>query len=635
MIEIVVGDEILDLYPNTKIQLVWENGILAGESAAIPHSMPIKFPGSPKNKRIFEHRHHFQVDSGQQVYPCALLVNKTPTPFRQLVIDGYAGEFAGHLSAQDFRADFFALKIKELPGWPTVSISPATSAGVAAYATGNYNDIAFPEIYAPNLYGGKNTAWEKKLNTNDAAKYNTTATGNKYAYAPMLRVHEAVKRMFAGEGWRVDGPFMDDAQLHKLLVWNGKPLDQESKVTHKAVVDAYAKNAFGTLSAMFITRERQDDTGKLDSTGWYNITDVGEYTFKIEGMIAKYASAHSYVYRGQFILKDDTGVTVAATEPTNITHGKTAFISLDESVEFDAAAVAAGRKVMWWYRLEQRHVDTDGWLPSGGCYYSAQMSFEYTEHEYGINVFKKSFSYGDLLPDVTTGAFMGGLKSVFNLLYDWDFANRKLGLYFIEDLVNNYAHDDWSGQMIGEPSKSFPVVRGVRFEWRDSALAGDYKEVGGRHVVIRPACNVMVRGTGNHDTQYINEEGYSEMYGLTREPDFKLLWDYNDEQSPLSLQWRDIPQNYLGDSLWRRYWKNSVELMRGLEALQWKKRMTLPELWGMDMKTKKMVDGKIFLINRMKAVIDHTGSLAPVELELAKVQYDGYIEDPQWWRYAW
>jgi hypothetical protein len=97
---------------------------------------------------------------------------------------------------------------------------------------GDFQDFVFPEIYHQNFYDGGNENFLKILNYYEVSQGAYYRNGpfdtifNKFAHSPQLRLNRVFFYIAQAAGYTVEGEFLDDADLAKLIIANTYATDQ-------------------------------------------------------------------------------------------------------------------------------------------------------------------------------------------------------------------------------------------------------------------------------------------------------------------------------------------------------------------------------------------------------------------------
>lgn len=88
----------------------------------------------------------------------------------------------------------------------------------------NVTHTYFP-VLNPDFYGDKNTDFKGYINYYHGGAFLTNSTTNDYAIVPFVYMCHVIEKIFELHGWYVEGNFLDDPDIQRLVIYNNYALD--------------------------------------------------------------------------------------------------------------------------------------------------------------------------------------------------------------------------------------------------------------------------------------------------------------------------------------------------------------------------------------------------------------------------
>jgi hypothetical protein len=220
MIRFVVNGEDLDLFANQSIAFDVVNPLLTFNTIQGHGTVPFSVPASKKNARIFGWFSNQQIKESQKIFFCEKYI------FGSIFETGFiniqfadAAQFQVYFS-QNISEIFGDLQKTELNKLPLGSEArPGSFVASANHLTDKY---ALPTIENPHFYGGS-IGFSNKVNDFSAS------TGPK---TPMLFLKWLLEQIQTLTGTTIDGTFLPDADIKRLLFYNTFALDSATTIIY-------------------------------------------------------------------------------------------------------------------------------------------------------------------------------------------------------------------------------------------------------------------------------------------------------------------------------------------------------------------------------------------------------------------
>ena len=236
MIAIKVGEEFLDLYPDTRLRIEFESRLLDYD-AALPqsYSLPFTVPDTQKNRRIFQHLHLLNSATTQvDIRGAQLLIARTY--YRDCTISCRKYSNSQYFIAlylndsavwdlMDFR---LRLLISPVAFWDNLTEAIFFDLMDATVAHTDWqNQFVFPQMIAQDFlpgngsYSGLLNAWQRQ-----DGKYERTGVDNTYdAWVPVFFLKHVLSEALQsvslfGASISTEGDWWDEPGTGKMLLFN-------------------------------------------------------------------------------------------------------------------------------------------------------------------------------------------------------------------------------------------------------------------------------------------------------------------------------------------------------------------------------------------------------------------------------
>lgn len=224
MIAFQIEENYLELSDNTNFSFELENPLFSSD--AIGGSLVYSFsvPNSAHNRRLLDFVNLLPVmPKAVEVSPVRLYLAGQLYQVGRLVIRDTSDEstqLSFHADAGSLASKINNLKLAELP---------LGSFDLSYDHQLNYPDRAYalPVLHSPEFYGDKNLDFKGYVNYYHQGNPTNTEK-NYYTLCPMPYLLHVLKAMAVKIGYDLSGPWLDDPDTKRLIIYNNKALDQKN-----------------------------------------------------------------------------------------------------------------------------------------------------------------------------------------------------------------------------------------------------------------------------------------------------------------------------------------------------------------------------------------------------------------------
>lgn len=633
MIRLEVDDKALDLNKGKMtITFKWPNSFLTDIKITAPHSLPIELPDTNKNKMVLGYLNEPLLDGSTQVFDCKLWVNGALTLFSKLIIKGYQGKFRGHISANTLGVGFLDKLLKDFD-WPNSIDMGTTSLDVVSFCQGDHRakGFSFPAMYNKSFYGEKNKHF-KELNPKGNAVSLVNPPGeNKYAFVAMPYLVYVLNQCFKQEGWELKGNFLKDEFFKDLLMYNNKALDEEQEVkyltsglidyrhsdynTDKWTYGKYIEPSRGRIPFIAKKPHNVNPHNLWDSSAFeYTIPAAGEYEMYVEcGFVGGY-EGHNFrqtmnLYVDGVIKETNGGPFAIGT--------RRAFSTIDYAPTFTSADI--GKKVHFEFFVEYQQNKEGDWKTGAGWWLIGHFRIARKLPAYGTNVYKKTLDYSaDVMPPFTLRQVLKGAREWGNLHFNIDYQDKVIEINSIEHLLLRNRVIDITNRVRSEPVLSFKRKNGLRIEWKEPELAGDFKQIDGGELKITPFFTRIVKAAQEYrgkEKPTVDEKGTTAVYDETNKPKPRLFHENSLYDSTA------LNPKYGAQGIYERYYENSIKLSTNGEIWTWETDFSLHEAENLTKTARYLIRNKLYFLLEASARVDSSG-LEKVNITTVKIPYE-------------
>ncbi len=144
--------------------------------------------------------------------------NGAPATLPELKVSTFFRRSTGALDLRDFVEPFQQLTLESIGNWADGQV-----------ANGLAQKVVFPMVHNPDFYPADNKQWNGFVNYYQEGHYlaNDVNSRTKYALVPMPFLRPVLDAIFAKIGFVASGPFLEDAELAKLIFYSVVALDKQ------------------------------------------------------------------------------------------------------------------------------------------------------------------------------------------------------------------------------------------------------------------------------------------------------------------------------------------------------------------------------------------------------------------------
>lgn len=422
MIEMFIYNQPLYLPSDLRIRI--EINSPAFETDSLPASIIYYFdlPLAP-NEATFNYANYIETKNKFREYPWKMRYEGFWLFSGKLVVTNINDKFRCAATIKQLPTDFSDKNITDF-NFDNIEIKTTISTFINQIREDS-DILAFPKIYAPNLYKENNPSWEGIVNP-DTPVENTN--GNFHTVIPLFKVIYLLKSIFQSAGYHIDHTQTDNA-ISKLLIFNNHTLDSLPP-------DYYVFcNITENTSILPLLHPQVDKYHCINLSNHYVIKEPGDYsiTAYIKGIIE--IETHTLLSIKVILVK----ITDTKTEEIELTsfsdeiYPGTSYlicdfsqtISLDKSIrEFDILLRAKHPIFSYFYAIS----------PKSGYIEISRLGA--TEGQTDKNAYLNIITPKNHLPAISVNDFLLALKQPFGLAYFIDNINPSIQLCMLSDLLH-------------------------------------------------------------------------------------------------------------------------------------------------------------------------------------------------------
>lgn len=436
MIEIKIGEDVLDLNENTRILWRQRNPFFSEDAEyEVDNSLPFDLPYTDKNKRVLGQPERTSSKKSARTFSCFVKLGNTII-YGQLNVFDFGGTYKVSITYDSAKIDMDQ-KLRELEEVETFSHDKTE--------WNDYITKTSPEIpYAVPMLINKNeeiVEEYKGVNGKMAINFTNGADeefNNEEVVVPYFTLYYLLTKFLPDNGYSFKGNFLQSDVLHSTLIYNNNHLTEAPPdysfymEIEVGGIPPPGAGSGGLLVTLINTADYLSESGSV-------------ITFKIY----RHTTAAGNALSGtETISHTITGSE--ATDPDLLMTGLKA--TINANINFTFILEKTGSYNYMYF------------VPSGSFYFSLTSELrrgeETSEPDYDLA--QTTYSYEDVvitnhLPDMTVGEMVRGVKSFFNLAGGLDVKDNKISLNFRKDLVNsNYM--DMTERVSEEPILDIDAV---------------------------------------------------------------------------------------------------------------------------------------------------------------------------------
>jgi hypothetical protein len=401
-------------------------------------------PISKTNDLFFNHARFIETKTKQRIYSDVDLMFAGNPKMRGIIIlkkinqKGYQFSF----SVNGFVNEMLNYKLKDIDFGPEI-YNPSL-ANVLAHAKTvsqkNYPEAthAFPSVFNADFYKEAMPEYGGTINSYDATNqrfnFNDTpaATFNKFNLVPFFYLFFILDKLFQHFKTSYKGSFFSDAELKQLLVYNNYALDkvnEKSRYVYAIILNepAYLQHIITTSLAKIPINKRIEDADHVFDTAnsAYHISIQSSFSIECDLNIIA-----------------DGAVGVALIQLV-VQHIPTGVITLIDSVEVDTSvggfqvnATLSGNYTSDSSTINS-HIFLRAKILSGSQLYVNNCEIKVVDTRAStLNIYNRRINPVNHMPDITVGELLSGLRTNFNLKFDFNIKRKQVSIDFCEDAFN-------------------------------------------------------------------------------------------------------------------------------------------------------------------------------------------------------
>lgn len=464
MLGVRINNTFLELFPDTKVSFELNNPALSTGNDVGLATMPIRFPDTDKNRKALEFVSLPDVYKKIYSFEAELYFQGVSVAIGKLILteagEGDGGYIEGFISINGIAADAFDKRLRDYD-WPVFLIGNTPSAVTShaesklapdwknVYCFAPLKQINFygdtnPHFYVsnvtPNSRGGIVNAWDFANQT--FFKNTMPATGsylpdstvryNKQALVPYVYLHYVLRFVFTQMGITLNGEFMDDAALSKLVFYNNYALDRKIDKNYLADVNQTApQNVPASGLATFTTIVC--DNVITDTEACYN-TGTGEYKPGFAGNhIAAIDLTITYPV-GQI----GDSVRVQVFYGTHIIHQEDLNYTGSNPVNFSWAGGFYAQPSEVGVAPFLVEVAAMTVLPVTNVFVECTKFTVQATDAPQLNVFADKIVLRNHIPDISVSELLEIIRSYFTLSFDFDFTAKACTINLAKNTLGKY-----------------------------------------------------------------------------------------------------------------------------------------------------------------------------------------------------
>ena len=417
MIQMFVDNKLLVLPTDLKIRI--EINSPAFEKDSLPASVIYHFdlPVTP-NEEIFNYANYIEVCNKFREYPWKLRYDGFWLFTGKLIITGINNTFRCAATIKQLPTDFSDKDLTDFT-WQQID-TPNLQSYINTIRNGNGSPIlAFPQIYAPKLYGDANTSFGGIVNHKDSI-VNTGSNSN--TVIPLFKAMHILDTVFSEQNHKVDYSNLDES-IQNLLLFNNRTLDAQPP-------DYYTYSHLGTNLLQNLLVPTEDKYNCIDTLGNYHVKHPGTYSIlaNIAGLLQREPTA-MFVRVILKLIK----FTGAGTESIEL-YNKHIYAS-DTIVEefFDLSVLKDFDSTVKKFTFMLTLDDYPYKITRGNIEISRIGPIGDTIDE---NTYQTEIKPEQHIPKLSVNDYLLSLKQPFGIAYFIDNINPRLQLYQLQDLLH-------------------------------------------------------------------------------------------------------------------------------------------------------------------------------------------------------
>jgi len=259
----------------------------------------------------------------------------------------------------------------------------------------------------------------------------------------------------------------------------------------------------------------------------------------------------------------------------------------------------------------------------------------------GLNIYQSNFNPADHLPDMSCGAFLQAIRSLFGLMINFDSTKKTMEFVPLTELVSNTNYLKMDHAAVKEhslepyPLDGYELRMGIDSSdelYKRKTIRSTYYELGRKEKKISSQAGTLYmltepdpRNPGQVWTiPQVEQPGTSAEFDIENEAGLRLLWyhanpsDYY-QGSPYD---DDYDLSYhLGDpnNLYTRGWQPWLEHV-AQPSVQTSLNWRLPDLLSINFGRKLLIKGNAFLLEKYSLPVSRNG-LGTAKVKLRRVKY--------------
>ena len=260
----------------------------------------------------------------------------------------------------------------------------------------------------------------------------------------------------------------------------------------------------------------------------------------------------------------------------------------------------------------------------------------------GLNSYQDTFPLVDQLPDMSCGAFLQALRSLFGLYLTFDVRKQQIGFHRLADAVpvQNYLNADYAASedytLSPYQPDGFRISMGVDSSdelYKRRSRRGTYFEIGAGELKIASAAGTLnmlteddPRNPGTDWTiPQVEQPGTSEAFDTENDIPLRLLWygglvgNYHRASpygGPHDITFRQQYEN----NLYQTAWKDWILHVRNQPTVQTNLNLNLTDLLNLDFSRKILLKNTAYFLEKYRVSVSQRG-LGATQVTLRKVSY--------------
>lgn len=412
------------LYLPADLKIRIEINSPAFETDSLPASIIYYFdlPITP-NEAIFNYANYTEIKNKFREYPWKMRYEGFWLFSGKLVVTNINNTFRCAATIKQLPIDFSDKNITDFP-YDNIQITSTMSSFINTVRADS-DILAFPKIYAPNLYQENNPSWEGIINP-DTPVENTN--GNFHTVIPLFKTIYLLKSIFQSAGYQIDHTRIDNT-ISKLLIFNNYTLD--SLPSDYYVFCNITDNAL----ILPLLQPQVDKYHCINLSRHYVVKEPGDYsiTAYIKGTIGVEKTTNLNIKVILVKITDTTTEEIELSSLIDEIHPETSglicdfskTISLDKSIrEFDIILRARHPILFQFYTV----------YPKSG--YIEIFRLGAVEGQTDKNAYMNVITPKNHFPAISVNDFLLALKQSFGLAYFIDNINPNIQLCMLSDLLH-------------------------------------------------------------------------------------------------------------------------------------------------------------------------------------------------------